>query len=204
MSRSLVLPGVLVAAMALVAASLVVATLRRPEPPSFAPTPPRPVEAGTRLVGPSRVTIDASRADRWVLFDFSRGAVVERPRPREWDLAFRRHEIGVNGGAGLAGDGGARALEGVAFDDVAVVPAEGYAASEPDTTHSVLGRWYDYGFTSHLLEPRPVVFAVRTADGRYAKVEVLSYYCPGARSGCVTFRYAYQGDGSRVVTPPER
>jgi hypothetical protein len=42
------------------------------------------------------------------------------------------------------------------------------------------------------------VYAIRTADGRYAKLEIVSYYCPGAVSGCLTFRYAYQGSGARA------
>ncbi len=41
--------------------------------------------------------------------------------------------------------------------------------------------------------------AVRTADGRFAKVQILGYYCSGPRAGCLTFRYVYQGDGSRVL-----
>jgi hypothetical protein len=27
----------------------------------------------------------------------------------------------------------------------------------------------------------------------------VGYYCPGGQPGCVTFRYVYQGDGSRAV-----
>jgi len=46
------------------------------------------------------------------------------------------------------------------------------------------------------------VWAVRTADGRYAKLEMVGYYCPGARPGCPTFRYVYQGDGSTAVDVP--
>ena len=38
-----------------------------------------------------------------------------------------------------------------------------------------------------------------TADGRYAKLQLLSYYCPGARPGCLTFRYVYQGAGGRSL-----
>jgi hypothetical protein len=45
------------------------------------------------------------------------------------------------------------------------------------------------------VKPSPRVYALRTADGRYAKLEILSYYCPGAMPGCVTFRYVYQGAG---------
>ncbi len=44
------------------------------------------------------------------------------------------------------------------------------------------------------------MYAIRTADGRYAKVEIVGYYCPGAEPGCLTLRYVYQGDGSRRLS----
>jgi len=40
---------------------------------------------------------------------------------------------------------------------------------------------------------------VLTADGRYAKIQLVSYYCPRSQPACLTFPYIYQGDGSRVV-----
>lgn len=201
-ARSYVIPGILVAAMALVAASLVLGTLRRPELPAYAPTPPAPMEAGTSLVGPRTVTVDARDDERWAFFDFSRGTVTGRPDPLGWDLAFRRHEIVANGGGDLPGRGGIRPIEAVPFDSVAALPAAGYTLTETDrdTVNPAIHKWYDYGFTTHLLTPRPIVWAIRTADGRYAKMEILSYYCTGAVGGCLTFRYVYQGDGSRDVT----
>ena len=86
------------------------------------------------------------------------------------------------------------------FDALAEVPCAGYSDSEAgrDSTNPAFEKWYDYGFTSHLLEPKPRVYAIRTADGRYAKLEIVSYYCPEAVSGCLTFRYAYQGSGARA------
>ncbi|MBI4408606.1 MAG: HmuY family protein [Gemmatimonadetes bacterium] len=190
----------LVAAVFLGAAAFVWLSLSRPEPATFAPTPPVPAEVGERLVGPIIYTIDAAAADRWHFFDFSRGAAVE-PGPLDWDLAFRRFHIIANGGEGFAGNAGIAALDGVAFDSVRVVPESGYATTVAgrDSINAAIDRWYDYSFTTHLLTPKPRLYAVRTADGRFAKLELLSYYCPGARPGCVTFRYVYQGDGSRRV-----
>jgi hypothetical protein len=46
---------------------------------------------------------------------------------------------------------------------------------------------------------QPRVWAVRTADGRYAKLEIVGYYCPEAHPGCLTFRYVFQGDGTNRV-----
>ena len=50
-----------------------------------------------------------------------------------------------------------------------------------------------------MLSPKPRVWAVRTTDGRYAKLEIIGYYCPGPNPGCLTMRYVYQGDGSTTV-----
>ena len=127
--------------------------------------------------------------------------MVESPAGGEWDLAFRRHDILVNGGEGFPGEGGAIALDSVSFDSLAEAPEAGYlgSAGGRDSSSTAFDDWYDYGFTSHLLEPKPAVYAIRTADGRYAKLQILSYYCPEAVSGCVTFRYAYQGSGARAL-----
>ncbi|MFW6078566.1 MAG: HmuY family protein [Gemmatimonadota bacterium] len=185
------------------AALLVVATLDRPIPPAFPPTEPAPAEVGPRLAGPATYTVDASGPDRWRYFDFSRGATVDPAGPLDWDLAFRRFHIIANGGDGFAGAGGIADLGELRFDSVLTVPDAGYRPNVvgTDTVNPAIRDWYDYGFTSHLLTPRPRVYAVRTADGRYAKLELVSYYCPDARAGCITIRYVYQGDGSRAVDP---
>lgn len=193
--------GVSVAAVLAAAGVLVVVSLRSPAVDSYPPTPAGASPAGDTLVGPVMYTVDASDPGRWRFFDFSRGSVVEDPEPGAWDLAFRRFHIIANGGDGFPGRGGIVALEGAAFDSVRVLPGQGYLRTEADgdSTHAATEDWYRYSFTSHVLRPRPVVYGVRTADGRYAKLEIVSYYCPEARPGCVTVRYVYQGDGSRRV-----
>ena len=149
----------------------------------------------------TQLTLDAAALDELLaqLGQF-RAHMLPPTGPRDWDLGFRRHHILVNGGDGFAGEGGAIALEGVAFDSLSLAPESGYLPSTAgrDSTSPAFEDWYDYGFTSHLLEPRPRVYAIRTADGRYAKLEIVSYYCPEAVSGCLTFRYAYQGSGARA------
>lgn len=180
---------------------LVALSLRREPPVTFAPTAFDPDPVGDSLVGPVRVTFDASDPERWVYFAFAHGATVARPASDAWDLAFRRFNVRVNGGDGFAGRGGVVDLGDVAFDSVGAVPASGYVTSLPrDSVNPAIDRWYDYGFTSHLLMPKPRVYAIRTADGRYAKLRFMSYYCPGAQPGCVTVEYVYQGGGGREVT----
>lgn len=199
--RTVLVPGVLAAAVLGAGVLLVLASLRRPELPTFAPMALSPAEVGASLAGPLTYTVDAASREAWRAFDFSRGSVVDRPGPLEWDLAFRRHHILANGGPGFAGKGGILDLGAQPFDCVYAVPEAGYMPNRGgrDTLNPAIARWYDYGFFTHLLTPRRHVYAVRTADGRYAKLEILGYYCPGAVAGCLTFRYAYQGDGTTRV-----
>ena len=79
----------------------------------------------------------------------------------------------------------------------------GYAPNtvEPDTTNPGVGKWYTYSMLSHLLTTRHHVYGVRTPGEKYAKLELLAYYCKDAGTACITFRYAYQGNGSRRVAP---
>lgn len=194
------LPLSVLAVLAVAAVVLVAGSLRRPEVPTFPPTPPEPREIGDTLVGPVVYTVDASAPERWVFFDFSRGSVVPDP-VAGWDLAFNRFNVIVNGGSAFAGDGGVLDLGPGTADPVAELPAVGYRATEAgrDSVHPVLEEWYAYSFTSHLLTPRDRSYGIRTADGRYARLRFLSYYCPGARPGCVTFEYLYQGSGARSL-----
>jgi hypothetical protein len=189
------------AAAVAVVAAVILLTLRQPDLPTFAPTAPAPREVGRALVGPVLYTVDATSPDTWRYFSFRLGAVVEDPGAREWDLGFRRYQVIANGGPAFVGAAGILDLGPARFDEVVAVPAAGYQATEgtQEPRHPAIAGWYRYGFFSHVLTPRPHVWAVRTADGRYAKMEIVSYYCPGAQPGCLTFRYVYQGDGSTAV-----
>ena len=113
------------------------------------------------------------------------------------DLAFKRYAIVAGPGAGLLDLGEAR------FDDVKTVPAGGYRGNEgaAEPRNPAIAAWYRYGFFTHVLTPKPHVWAVRTAEARYAKLEMVGYYCPGPEPGCPTFRYVYQGDGTTRVAP---
>lgn len=175
------------------AVTLVALTLRPNDVPAYAPTPPAPHDVGSGLVGPRLYTVDATAPDAWRHFSFRLGSVVETPA----DLAFRRYAIVAGPGAGIL-DLGERRL-----DEVRDVPADGYQANEgqADPRNPAIGGWYRYGFFSHVLTARPHVWAVRTGEGRYAKLEMVGYYCPGATPGCPTFRYVYQGDGSTRLAP---
>ncbi len=150
------------------------------------------------------------QADRYTLFSFSKGAVVptEKMDTDQWDLGFKGTGIIVNGGKERKGKGAACLASGV-FDAVDKVP-DGltWATDEPGGKTAIPSGsgngWYEYVFTTHEIRPLPNrVLFLKTADGKFAKVEILSYYrdvegetdSPGRY---YTFRYVYQPDGSGV------
>ena len=143
-------------------------------------------------------------------FDFESGLQTESDS--EWDVAFRGTSIIVNGGTSLGsadepertGDAGAYIFDGTMADMTAVETSlisqdssEGYAIA----TGSGNG-WYTYaGPPTHLINPTPgKILVFRTRDGKYAKMEILSYYLgapenPDAMSDpgrYYTFNYVYQ------------
>jgi hypothetical protein len=194
LSRPPILVLALAGAFLLLVASLVIGSFTTPEFPPYAVTVPHPAPVGDSLVGPSTYTLDASAGDGWRRFDFAHNAVVDSG---SWDIAFRRHHVIAAPGAGIAD------LGTVPFDSVRELPvaSAAYAPTEfgRDTVNPGVGKWYAYSMLSHLLKPKGHVYAVRTADGHYAKLEILAYYCRDVGAACYTMRYAFQGDRTRRV-----
>lgn len=179
-----------------------VASATRTEPPSFIPSPIEPRAVGEAFIVDT-VTVDARDGSTWARFDFDVGSVVDESAVG-WDLALNRFHVVVNGGRGYTGVGGAIAVA-APFDSVTEAPRDGYTTTEKalddGAATPALERWYQYSFFAHTLDPKDETYIIRTAEGRYAKARILGYYCPQATPGCLTFEYAYQGDGSRRLTP---
>ncbi|MGH7519781.1 MAG: HmuY family protein [Gemmatimonadales bacterium] len=171
-----ILVWVLAGAFLLLVASLLIGSLSKPE------LPPYPVTTPGAAGADSLYTLDASRGDGWRRFDFTRRAVVDSG---SWDIAFRRNHVITAPGVG------ALDLGPVPFDSIAQVPAEGYAQTtfQGDSTNPAIGKWYAYSMLSHLLTTKHHVYALRTADGRFVKLEFLGYYCREVGAACYTMRY---------------
>jgi hypothetical protein len=128
-----------------------------------------------------------------------------------WDIGFRGTTIIVNGGTSGPGDGGVIVRDGI-FEDLADAPATGYAVDSDQGYGVPSGSgngWYNYNPAAMVLSPIPGRFlVVRTADGKYAKVRIISYY-QGAPDPVApfsdleryyTFEYVYQPDGSTKLS----
>ena len=161
-----------------------------------------PVPSVSNLLTAQTVTINASSEKDWAYFDFSRGAVVDihDPSSLEWDLAFRRGKVISNGGAtNKFGKAGLIQMKEDQFDAVAQVPTENYiedTSTKTETENPVLMKWYKYNYLTHKLSPKKNVYALRTADNKFAKVQFKSFYCENKETGCIKMQYSYQHNGS--------
>ncbi len=141
-------------------------------------------------------------------FSFASGDVTDSET--DWDIAFRGTTIAVNGGTvtGSAdepsrnGNAGA-AIESGTLEDI--TDATGLTFAQDATgAYAIPGGsdngWYNYNPATFTIAPIPGrILVFRTHDGKYAKVEILSYYRdapaePDAfmdESRVYTFKYVY-------------
>lgn len=169
--------------------------------------------AADPIVGFDTTTGQPIGTGAFTFFSLRTGEVVPNADSAStaWDLAFRGTEIRVNGGTSGPGNGAALVWTG-AFEDLAEAPADGYAIDDADGNAIPTGSgngWYNYAPQTNLISPIPGrVLVVKTADGRYAKVRIVSYY-RGApetpdpatdEARYYTFDYVFQPDGSRTLT----
>ena len=92
------------------------------------------------------------------------------------------------------------------FDAVDQVPNRPFVedrATRTQTENESLADWYKYNYITHKLTPRKNVYIIRTADGKYAKVQFLGFYCANKEPGCIQFRYVYQDAGTPNFLKPE-
>ena len=135
----------------------------------------------------------------------------------KWDIAFSSTKILVNSGTSGPGLGGAFVFKGL-FDDLKTIPADSSFAIDNSTAASYaipLGSgkaWYTYDGLTTLVSPiAGRILVIKTANGKYAKIEILNYYKGGVtlastasvndklfKQRYYTFRYTYQSNGSKV------
>ena len=132
-----------------------------------------------------------------------------------WDLAFAGTTIRINNLTSGPGTGGAFVYVGT-FDALTSVPVDSIFKTDNYPTSYAIPKgsgkgWYTYDGINNLLTPTPGrVLVIKTASGKYAKVEVLNYYkgavTPSASATDAvkineqryySFRFTYQGNGTK-------
>lgn len=144
----------------------------------------------------------------YIYFNLAAGKEVPAAdsRTKSWDIAFSKTTIATNSGSSGPGDGGAQVVE-KPFDLVTEAPKDGFK-TDGDAGFAIPGgsgnSWYKYDMSVHAILPIPGrTILVRTANGKIAKLEVISYYkgapeeVPTEESSYYTFRYAIAADDGK-------
>ena len=157
-------------------------------------------------------------AGRYTYYSIENNTILPRTdsASNKWDLAFMSTRILTNGGTSGSGMGGAFIYKGL-FDDLKTISTDSSfntdnaPASYAITTGSGKG-WYTYDGANNLITPIPGrVLVVRTASGKYAKIEIISYYKGGttlspsasdadklSKQRYYTFRFTFQPNGTKT------
>lgn len=164
-----------------------------------------------------RVTTPES--GKYTKFDLEKGEVTTSEE--DWDIAFRTTAIIVNGGENTGTndepnrtkDSGIAVVDGL-FDEVvdaATVTLKQDSTQNGFAIEKSSGKgWYNYDRTTNVVNSIPgKVIVVKTSEGNYAKIEILSYYKnnPSEITNDVktndvryyTFKYSVSANGSTIL-----
>jgi hypothetical protein len=169
------------------------------------------------LVGLSAQGIPITNG-KYTFYSLEKNAVVPNSdsASSKWDIAFMATKIITNGGTSGTGLGGAFIYTGL-FDALTTVPTDSVfktdnAPSSYAITYGSGKGWYNYDGLTNIITPLAGrVLVIRTASGKYAKMEITSYYKGGVTLSATasdadklnkqryyTFRFAYQPNGTKT------
>lgn len=150
----------------------------------------------------------ATEPNTYHYFSLANGseAAAADAKTTKWDLAFSGTTILTNGGTSGSGQGGAIIVE-KQFDTITEAPKEGYKVDGGNGNAIASGSgnsWYKYDMSVHAILPitgRTII--VKTAEGKFAKIEFISYYkgapedVPTDESKYYTFRYVLADENGK-------
>lgn len=158
---------------------------------------------------------------RWTYFSFKTGDSIPGinetnfKERSDWDIAFHSYDVRLNGGASGKGKAGVVKLNTEDFNSVTQAPESGYVVDKeekvivaikstgPVEENQPMNKTLDWLKFEVITPPnytftlRKNVYIVRTAEGKYAKVQFTTYLNDKGERVYPTFNYVYQADGSR-------
>ena len=157
-------------------------------------------------------------AGKYTFYSLEKNAIVPNTdsASTKWDIAFVSSKILINGGTSGTGMGGAFVYTGL-FDDLKTISADSvFKTDNAPASYAIpygSGKgWYTYDQATSLITPLAGrVLVIKTASGKYAKLEIINYYKGGVtlpvtasdadklkKQRDYTFRYIYQSNGTKT------
>ena len=155
---------------------------------------------------------------KYTFYSLERNTIVPNTdsASTKWDIAFMATKIITNGGTSGTGLGGAFVYTGL-FDALTTIPTDSvFKTDNAPTSYAITtgsGKgWYNYDGLNNLITPLAGrVLVIKTASGKYAKMEILCYYKGGVTLAATasdadklnkqryyTFRFSYQPNGTKT------
>lgn len=157
--------------------------------------------------------LDASQGA--VFFSFANEGAVnvegDWKKSDAWDLSFDlwllRSNSGTSHEARPGQEGGALQAGTRDFDAATEAPETGWlvdtmqtigAEQRLESTNSAFAGWWELDSSTQRIRSFEDVYWIRDPEGRFAKLQILSYYHPGTcKQGFYRLRWAYRPDGGR-------
>ncbi len=149
--------------------------------------------------------------NQFTLFSLKDSSVVDHKdsATTKWDIGFRADIIIVNGGKSGPGNGAAYIWDGL-FGELKEAGHDSLFIQDNPPAYAIGQKWRststDPATMARIIKPIPgKILVVRTADNKYAKIEMLSYYkgSPASpnpftdKDRHLSFRYVYQSSGKK-------
>ena len=155
---------------------------------------------------------------KYTFYSLEKNSVVPNTdsASNKWDIAFMATRIITNGGTSGTGLGGAFVYTGL-FDALTTIPTDSvFKTDNAPTSYAITtgsGKgWYTYDGLNNLITPLVGrILVIKTASGKYAKMEITAYYKGGVtlpatasdadklnKQRYYTFRYAFQPNGTKT------
>ena len=151
--------------------------------------------------GRVRTALFTLSANKSTYFQLKEGEIVDVSDPAgssDWDIRSDYVTLSMNCGTSGPGQAGAIKDENTPIDEIASAPAAGYAVDDStEATMAIGDAWYNYDFTTHTLAPHPYSWVVKTALGKYAKIEFVKTVFSGQSDGVAVIRFMYLESGNQ-------
>lgn len=153
---------------------------------------------------------------KYTFYSLEKNAIVPNTdsATTKWDIALAGTKILINGGTSGTGLGGAFVYKGL-YDSLKTIPTDSvFKTDNAPTSYAITtgsGKgWYTYDGMNNLVTPLAGrVLVIKTASGKYAKMEITCYYKGGVtlattasdaekltKQRYYTFRFTYQSNGT--------
>ena len=177
------------------------------------------------------VELDAKAYEKWTYFSFTTGEVVvteevsketSRKNSTDWDIAFHRMDIKLNGGESGSGKAEvaiiAEDIDQEKFEAIKEVPANAefvkdvttdklmvgigqmMQGGQPDYANSTIAKTMKWVAMKSMgqYDLSNQLYIIKTAQGKYVKLWMRAYKDAKGDAGKLTFMYEYQADGSKI------